>query len=76
MARMLAGLADRLAVVGLRVDLDDPLAPLLVPDPHLAGHLRHDGRVPRAAGLEEFRHAGQAPGDVVRLGRRTGRLGD
>ena len=60
----------------LALDDDCPLAAaLLAEDFHDAVDLGDDGRVLRLAGLEDFRHAGQTAGDVLRAGHFAGRLG-
>ena len=57
-------------------DDDRPLAAALLAE-HFddAVDLGHDGRVLRLAGLEDFGHARQTAGDVLRAGDFAGRLG-
>ena len=57
-------------------DDDRPLAAALFAQQlDRAVDLGDDGRVLRLAGLEDFRHAGQTAGDVLRAGHFAGRLG-
>ena len=61
---------------GLAADDDRPLAALLLAEEFdRAVDLGDDGRILRLAGFEDFRHAGQTAGDVLRAGRFAGRLG-
>src|SRR5207237_704458 len=57
------------------LDDDDALALLLFTKPDLAGDFRHDGRFAWPACLEDFRHARQTAGDVLRSSDFTRRLG-
>ena len=60
----------------LAADDDGPLAAALLAEQlHDAVDLGDDGRVLGLAGLEDFRHAGQAAGDVLRAGHLARRLG-
>src|SRR5699024_10299734 len=58
-------------VAALRGDDDFTVAAFDFAERNLAVDFRHDGRVRRVAGLEQFRNAGQTARDVARLAERT-----
>src|SRR5439155_15582701 len=63
--QVLALQAGRLAVLVHRLDDDGPLALLRLAELDAAGDLGHDGRVARAARLEDLGDARQTAGDVL-----------